>query len=135
MTTEPEVRMNPEIKKRWVEALRSGKYKQGTAVLHDVTSDTYCCLGVLCDIAMQDGIVTGEPPSGFARYAFMYRSVDDPDDVNATSPPASVVAWAGLPVFDPTVVDGDDPDSSLMTMNDADRRTFERIADVIEEQL
>lgn len=32
-----------------VAALRSGKYKQGVNALHQ--DDTFCCLGVACDIA------------------------------------------------------------------------------------
>lgn len=43
-------KMDPEMKKRWVEALRSGKYKQGKGCLHDEVHDTYCCLGVLNEI-------------------------------------------------------------------------------------
>lgn len=34
--------------KRWIEALRSGKYKQGRDYLK--IHDQYCCLGVMCDI-------------------------------------------------------------------------------------
>ncbi len=34
--------------KTWVDALRSGKYKQGKSVLNE--SNYYCCLGVLCEI-------------------------------------------------------------------------------------
>lgn len=34
-------------KKKWIKALRSGKYKQGKAVLHNEFYSTYCCLGVL----------------------------------------------------------------------------------------
>lgn len=34
---------------KWVKALRSGKYKQGKGNLRN-SDDTYCCLGVLCDI-------------------------------------------------------------------------------------
>lgn len=41
--------MDAEIKKAWVEALRSGKYKQGRSVLRSA-SDEFCCLGVLCDV-------------------------------------------------------------------------------------
>lgn len=40
--------MNQEIKKLWVEALRSGEYKQTKKRLKDCNG--YCCLGVLCDI-------------------------------------------------------------------------------------
>jgi len=32
----------------WVEALRSGKFRQGQNVLYEPKTDTYCCLGVLC---------------------------------------------------------------------------------------
>lgn len=44
--------MVPKVKKQWVKALRSGKYKQGKGVLHrkDKKVDSYCCFGVLCDV-------------------------------------------------------------------------------------
>lgn len=41
--------MNQEIKKRWVAALRSGDYKQGTGALRNA-DNKFCCLGVLCDL-------------------------------------------------------------------------------------
>lgn len=44
--------MNPEIKKQWVEALRSGRYKQGREALR-TTDNRYCCLGVLADMCGQ----------------------------------------------------------------------------------
>ena len=40
--------MNPEIKARWVAALRSGKYKQTKGFLR--CDESFCCLGVLCDV-------------------------------------------------------------------------------------
>lgn len=40
--------MNKEIKKDWINALKSGKYKQGQGKLRD--NNCYCCLGILCDI-------------------------------------------------------------------------------------
>ncbi len=40
--------MNPEYKQKWIEALRSGKYKQCKETLFDGVG--YCCLGVLCEI-------------------------------------------------------------------------------------
>ena len=40
--------MNKEYKEKWIAALRSGKYKQGTGSLRK--NDKFCCLGVLCDI-------------------------------------------------------------------------------------
>lgn len=41
--------MTPELKQKWIDALRSGTYKQGYKTLHPRTD--FCCLGVLCDIA------------------------------------------------------------------------------------
>lgn len=38
-------RLDPELKAKWVEALRSGKYTQGKDRLQ--RSGCYCCLGVL----------------------------------------------------------------------------------------
>lgn len=40
--------MHQEIKEEWIEALRSGKYKQATGKLR--VDDSYCCLGLLCEI-------------------------------------------------------------------------------------
>ena len=34
--------------RKWIQALRSGKYNQTRYILHD--SQGYCCLGVACDI-------------------------------------------------------------------------------------
>lgn len=43
-----------KVKAIWVKALKSGKYKQGRAALHDTMNDTYCCLGVAqeCGLAV-----------------------------------------------------------------------------------
>jgi hypothetical protein len=47
------VKFTTKLKKQWVKALRSGKYKQGTGQLSRGRgkSATYCCLGVLNKIA------------------------------------------------------------------------------------
>jgi hypothetical protein len=42
-------KMNPEIKAKWVAALRSGRYEQGQHRLKSETGE-YCCLGVLCSV-------------------------------------------------------------------------------------
>jgi len=42
--------MQPEVKARWVAALRSGKYRQGKMALRQETGK-YCCLGVLYEQA------------------------------------------------------------------------------------
>lgn len=47
--------MNKELKNKWIEALRSGKYKQGKGALRtgDIENPHYCCLGVLCAISLE----------------------------------------------------------------------------------
>ena len=42
--------MEASLKAKWIEALRSGKYKQGRLALR-TKADDFCCLGVLCDIS------------------------------------------------------------------------------------
>lgn len=58
--------MNTELARKWVAALRSGKYEQGRGRLYSKIDDTYCCLGVLCKVA--------EIPHGTGPYerAFMF---------------------------------------------------------------
>lgn len=47
--------MNPEAwekaKKKWIKALRSGKYKQARKKLLSPKTGGMCCLGVLCHIS------------------------------------------------------------------------------------
>ena len=40
--------MDKKLKRKWLEALRSGKYKQGNTFLN--RNNKFCCLGVLADI-------------------------------------------------------------------------------------
>jgi hypothetical protein len=41
--------MNRELKQKWINALRSGSYIQGRNRLRNL-DNSFCCLGVLCDI-------------------------------------------------------------------------------------
>lgn len=56
-------------RKKWADALRSGKYKQGRYALHKKYADgadAYCCLGVACDLFKDEvgglSIVEMAPP-------------------------------------------------------------------------
>lgn len=51
--------MNAAIKAELVERLRSGKYAQGKEKLgvKDDDGERFCCLGVLCEIAVERGII------------------------------------------------------------------------------
>lgn len=45
------MKMNEGYKRIWLEALRSGKYKQGKGRLLSETGKEHCCIGVLCEVA------------------------------------------------------------------------------------
>lgn len=48
-TLTSESKINTDVLRTWVDALRSGEYLQTTGKLHD--SVGYCCLGVACELA------------------------------------------------------------------------------------
>lgn len=45
--------MSKELRKKWIDALRSGDYEQGKGYLRQ--HDYFCCLGVLCDLVDKNG--------------------------------------------------------------------------------
>lgn len=116
--------MNPEIKKRWLEALRSGKFKQGRGQLRD-SRDQLCCLGVLCELAVQDGVIPeAQLDEGF--YKYMSEGL-----AHYLYPPQSVADWAGLPQTNPRAVS---TNQALSVLNDGRHYTFAHIADIIEKE-
>lgn len=46
--------MNESVKTKWVQALRNGGYNQTRGYL--ANEDGYCCLGVLCEVAIKEGL-------------------------------------------------------------------------------
>lgn len=124
--------MKENVKQSWVAALRSGDYRQGRQRLRTVTGDDvqFCCLGVLCELAIEAGIVRRDGHYG-------YHAVDDENDVASGSLPDAVVRWADLPSGDPSVTEGDDEERPLPLsyLNDIRAGTFNQIADLIEAQL
>ena len=97
--------MNPDIKRRWINRLRSGADRQGSGALHRPAGTTasgapeLCCLGVLCEIALEDGIVTRE----LVGDAYHYADSRDPMDWGSGALPYAVARWAGLDSIDPVV--------------------------------
>lgn len=89
--------MNVDVRDRWVAALLSGDYAQGIGKLTHLDPDgpaTYCCLGVLCDLAVRAGVTT-------SRDVGYWRSYGDDEQLNYLPP--DVRAWAGLSSGDPLV--------------------------------
>jgi hypothetical protein len=112
--------MNLQIKQKWVNALRSGDYQQGHNYLH--TDNGFCCLGVLCDLYIKENNVEWELVNDGDNYEFQHSD---------TYLPNSVVEWANLKYNNPIV---NHEASTLATLNDIGF-TFNKIADIIEEQL
>ncbi len=71
--------MNPQVKKQWVARTRSGDFKQGYGQLTD--GIRHCIFGILCEIAVEEGIVVKD-----TKY---YGD-------NYLSPPKEVWDWAGF---------------------------------------
>lgn len=124
--------MNKDIQARWTARLREHPELQGKGYLRK--GDKRCCLGVLCDIAVEDGVITAEQDASGVWYY----------DGASGLLPHSIQRWAGLgssnPVFSPDGYavtlneDGQRDYFSLANANDGGT-TFAVIADIIDEQL
>jgi hypothetical protein len=124
--------VNKEIADMWIEALRSGKYQQTKGAL-EITADRaaddhgfhagFCCLGVLCDLAVGAGVISRK----IDKYGNVAYGTED--DMRTGIIPDAVVDWAGM-----SSADGDrgGEQLSLVFLNDVSSLTFQQIADVIE---
>lgn len=139
---------NTEVIQKWVTALESGDYQQTKGKLHreesnGINKPGYCCLGVLCEIAVQEGIVSViETRDGYDFYGADGRTGHE-DDL-----PIEVQTWAGLNDPSPEVEYEMTPDEfdsadmsegfdspvrtdSLAELNDEFEYDFKRIAGII----
>lgn len=118
--------MNRAIKERWIAALRGGDYRQGHGVLRS-SGNEYCCLGVLCELAVQEGVIPEPQPWSHDPERYVYGE-------DTVLPPAEVTDWAELGSANPGV-DGE----YLTTYNDGEddlpAESFSQIADRIEHSL
>ena len=108
--------MNPEIKAKWVEALRSGRYRQGKSVLcrPSTTGELhYCCLGVLGE---EMGLLSKQGHCDWKSWGA---------EGNLGSIPDNDAEELGL----------DGKQSPLIGMNDREGKSFNEIADWIEVNL
>jgi len=83
--------MKRDIAERWVAKLRDPAVRQGRSMLGNVNG-LRCCLGVLCDIAVEDDVINPPEPS-------LAAGRDDPMlryDTETSLLPESVVEWAGM---------------------------------------
>jgi hypothetical protein len=123
------MKLREEVKVKWLEALRSGRYTQGTGALqrvHEDGSRSFCCLGVLCEVAIEMGVtldvgagVSDHPKGDVVAY-----------DGASSYPPSKVEEFAtvGGVAMEGWEVNG----QSLVNMNDNSNLSFEQIASHIE---
>lgn len=104
--------MKQSVMKKWVKALKSGKYAQGTSYLKQ--GSEYCCLGVLSSISPYK--------NNFTR---MNLNVNDKSKNSVL--PVPIRDWAGMRTTSGEL----NNDCSLTSMND-NGSSFEQLADFIE---
>lgn len=161
--------MNAEVKAQWLDALRSGEYQQTKGRLRrdnpidpedadDGYNAGYCCLGVLCDLAVKAGVtqIHEEKPYADSDYpvteaernytVYQYGLNEDRRDGSVLPP--EVAQWAGLegvdavnPYVEPPTEEPSEkndwtftPRATLASENDGGK-SFEEIAKIIEDVL
>lgn len=120
--TKEEVRHHHKL---WIDALRSGKYKQGKGYLNKENKE-FCCLGVACENAIENGLdLKKHLMRAFIEPNYPIVAFYGEDLANGTLP-KEMCEWLNIEPFglfrDKT---------NLVRMND-DGKTFNEIADAIE---
>lgn len=103
--------MNRELKAKWLTALRDGSHKQGRFRLRRASEETFCCLGVLCDVASPESWSYDE-----RREVWLFGRFDDS-------------------FFAPSELLHRDIQENLSRMNDTGGLNFEDIANYIEQYI
>lgn len=126
-------KLNPRVKRLWLRALRSGRYRKATVWLCRRPTKTqpdygFCCLGVLVDVAVLDGadvewVAPGSP--AYDRRGMRAVSTASPGDWNSSLTPNVVIAWANL----------DRAAQKVLTRLNDHGRSHLQIADWIEKNL
>lgn len=110
----------------WVKALRSGDYLQGKGRLVTIKEngdERFCCLGVLCNLATENGY--GEWSGVTELGAPMFK--DEYGVASYGLLPTGVMSWAGMKTVGGHLMGSD----SLYGLND-NGKSFAEIADHIE---
>jgi hypothetical protein len=124
--------MDPVIKGKWTARLRDPSLQQGVGNLkrRDINGEVFhCCLGVLCDIAVEEGVNIAVTDHGNNSVILF--------DGNEDFLPTRVASWAGL-THNPVTsewLDGVNMNVTLSYLNDNGGRTFPEIADIIDRDL
>ena len=126
--------------KKWVKALRSGKFKQGRGTLKHYTKNgqaKHCCLGVLCELY-------NKQMKKSKKKTLVEKTCDNDSDFShgyarfggkKEDLPKEVMKWAGIKDSIGKFYDESDliGEPCLADMNDCGTK-FKTIADIIEEK-
>jgi len=115
-------------RRKWVDALRSGKYAQTTGTLRD--QHGFCCLGVACDVSGKGEWAADDPMNGFE-----YVTKDQHISLTASLGDGEVAEFYGIHAngsFDNEVWKNGRVAHALYQLNDALHWDFPKIADFIE---
>jgi hypothetical protein len=134
--------MKKTVMKKWVNELRSDRYKQGAGLLKKKYEDgtiQHCCLGVLCELYQSEmkknkkkqlNEVEEDHPNIFDLTDTMAYSFDGDN----SRLPEAVIIWGGIHDQDRELQNClTQKYESLADMND-NGESFETIADVIEKE-
>lgn len=128
----------------WHDALLSGNFKQGSGFLARRRPDDgamhFCCLGVVCELAIADGVPVERMEKPATEECPAYLSYDGADSFL----PRSVAEWLGVfhggssghgtydvPLDQPPDDDGIFFGGTAMAANDGFKRSFKDIAAAI----
>ena len=114
-----------ENAKKWVEELRSGRWKQHTGALTNEDRTAFCCLGVACELALQAGVIN--PPVAENRVDGSKMYCYEGDELSEL--PLKVRVWLNVRYCN----GHNDTGKSLVFLNDSGS-TFEQLADFIESE-
>jgi hypothetical protein len=117
----------------WVEALESDEYEQGTGYLEFEEDNTvyHCCLGVLCRVAMADGLTVDTAQTPTVRGTRSQTGSASRFAGSLTSAPQVVLDWllSQEDLLNDVMLD----QNVLIRMNDILDRDFRQIAAYLRE--
>lgn len=112
--------MKKDIADKWVAALRSGEFKQGRRALGNKVSNSFCCLGVLCELAVKEEVCKKESTENVYTYDARYTWYL----------PHVVKNWANMRTATGEIKSLNE---YLYALNDIQMKSFTEIADIIEQ--
>lgn len=112
-------KLERNFKRKWVAALRSGKYKQTISSLYDAGG--FCCLGVMCALrgAKLDEMDQVSLPGELPNFNELFNIDSDHAEFFSGGGEAWQVPYCGEMVY-------------LSELNDDHRLSFKQIANIIE---